>query len=465
MALFNFSKKDKKDSSKGSEEKPPLKKGLFSKFSKPGKKGKKTGLKASKKQKKVKLNKKAVIGIDFQDNSIRVVQMIKRKKEMVLERVAFIPMDASVWRMGRIQDQEKFFEILKKGLEDADINGQKAVIGLSGTNSVVRVVRLPRLTKAQLRETINVQLGQYVPFPPEDTLFKYEVLRDILEDEIEKQEVMIVATRYSILDPILLALQKLNIDPVGVKVGFLSATNVLSRYFEDYSQSVAIVDLRNAITDILFVSGSNDDLDLDIEEGKKKKKKKKVMPLTPGRLSRTIEFGYEKVIRDFTGQLADGVSVQDLPEIFRMTDIDLLDSSSSEASDDSGDDDPFASFGDEENQQEEESDEESNLPSSADVNIALRKVFDNFASDIDSSKRYFESWSRSRERLGRVVLIGNIRRFNNIDAYLSEKSGLDVVLGDPLENIDYGSTEWFPDKMRGAVYEIATAVSLASEAL
>ncbi len=465
MALFSFSKKGKKDSSDDSEVKASPKKGLFSKFSKPGKKVKKENSKVSKKPKKVKLNKKAVVGFDFQDNSIRVVQMIKRKKEMVLERVAFIPMDSSVWRMGRIQDQEKFFEILKKGLEDAGINGQKAVVGLSGTNSVVRVVRLPRLTKAQLRETINVQLGQYVPFPPEDTLFKYEVLRDILEDEIEKQEVMIVATRYSILDPILLALQKLNMDPVGVKVGFLSATNVLSRYFEDYSQSVAIVDLRNAITDILFVSGSNDDLDLDIEEGKKKKKKKKAMPLTPGRLSRTIEFGYEKVIRDFTGQLSEGVSVQDLPEIFRMTDIDLLDSSSSESPEDSGDDDPFASFGNEENQEEEGVDEDSNLPSSADVNVALRKVFDNFASDIDSSKRYFESWSRSRERLGRVVLIGNIRRFNNIDAYLSEKSGLDVVLGDPLENIDYGSTEWFPDKMRGAVYEIATAVSLASEAL
>tara|TARA_B100000029_G_scaffold516011_1_gene626108 strand:- start:2099 stop:3490 length:1392 start_codon:yes stop_codon:yes gene_type:complete len=463
MALFSFLKKGKKDSSKESEAKPS-KKGLFSKFSKGGKKPKKTDPKMSKKPKKVKLNKKAVVGIDFQDNSIRVVQMTKRKKEMILERAAFIPMDASVWKMGRIQDQEKFFEILKKGLEDAGINGQKVVVGLSGTNSVVRVVRLPRLTKAQLRETVNVQLGQYVPFPPEDTLFKYEVLRDILEDEIEKQEVMIVATRYSILDPILLALQKLNMDPVGVKVGFLSATSVLSRYFEDYSQSVAIVDLRNAITDILFVSGSNDDLDLDVEAGKKKKKKKKAVPLTPGRLSRTIEFGYEKVIRDFAGQLPDGVSVQDLPEIFRMTDIDLLDSSSSETGEDSVDDDPFASFGNEETQ-EEEVDEDSNLPSSADVNIALRKVFDNFASDIDSSKRYFESWSRSRERLGRVVLIGNIRRFNNIDAYLSEKSGLDVVLGDPLENIDYGSTEWFPDKMRGAVYEIATAVSLASEAL
>ncbi len=463
MAIFSFLKKGKKDSSKESEAKPS-KKGLFSKFSKGGKKPKKTDSKMSKKPKKVKLNKKAVVGIDFQDNSIRVVQMTKRKKEMILERAAFIPMDASVWKMGRIQDQEKFFEILKKGLEDAGINGQKVVVGLSGTNSVVRVVRLPRLTKAQLRETVNVQLGQYVPFPPEDTLFKYEVLRDILEDEIEKQEVMIVATRYSILDPILLALQKLNMDPVGVKVGFLSATSVLSRYFEDYSQSVAIVDLRNAITDILFVSGSNDDLDLDVEAGKKKKKKKKAVPLTPGRLSRTIEFGYEKVIRDFAGQLPDGVSVQDLPEIFRMTDIDLLDSSSSETGEDSVDDDPFASFGNEETQ-EEEVDEDSNLPSSADVNIALRKVFDNFASDIDSSKRYFESWSRSRERLGRVVLIGNIRRFNNIDAYLSEKSGLDVVLGDPLENIDYGSTEWFPDKMRGAVYEIATAVSLASEAL
>ncbi|MBD61256.1 hypothetical protein CL645_00075 [bacterium] len=462
---FKFLKNKKKESPGDSKPKAPAKKGgLFAKFAK-NKTNKKGEAKKVEKPKKAKINKKSVVGFDFQDNSIRVVQMTKKKKEMVLERAAFIPMDGSVWKMGRIQDQAKFLEALKKGLEDAGINGQKAVVGLSGTNSVVRVVRLPRLTKAQLKETINVQLGQYVPFPPEDTLFKYETLRDILEDEMEKQEVMIVATRYSILDPILMALQQLNMDPVGVKVGFLSATNVLSRYFEDYSQSVAIVDLRNAITDILFVSGSNDDLDMDMDEGAKKKKKVKSLPLTPGRLSRTIEFGYEKVIRDFADQLPDGTTVKDLPEIFRMTDVDLLDSTSSDSEDDSQENDPFASFGNDEKVEESSDDDDSNLPSSADVNNALRKVFDNFASDIDSSKRYFESWSRSRERLGRVVLIGNIRRFNNIDAYLSEKSGLDVVLGDPLENIDYGSTEWFPDKMRGAVYEIATAVSLATEAL
>ena len=98
------------------------------------------------------------------------------------------------------------------------------------------------------------------------------------------------------------------------------------------------------------------------------------------------------------------------------------------------------------------------------MNAALRRLFGEFVGELEKSRRYFESSSKRRERLGRIVLVGNLSRFTNVEAYLTEASGLDVVLGDPLETIDYGSTEWSPEEMRGRVAEITTPVALAREA-
>lgn len=409
---------------------------------------------------KIKRPAGSVVGIDFQDNSIRVVQLAKRRKELALERVAFIPVDGDVWRMGRIGDAEAFLDTLRSGLIESGVGGRKAVIGLSGTNSVVRVVRLPKMKPAQLRETLNVQLGQYVPFPPEDTLFKYEIIGEVVEDEIEKQEIMILATRYSIIEPILLAVQKLGMDPVGVKIGFLSSAGVLTRYYEDFSQSVAVVDLRNAITDILFLSGQSDDLLEEEETGRRKKKKPK--QATPARLARTIEFGYERIMRDLAKELE--VDVAGLAEILRNTEIDLLDVGDAASPDEAPPEDPFAAFASDEEEGAEEDEEEAEGVTSAQVNAALRRLFTEFTSELEKSRRYFESSSKRRERLGRMVLVGNLSRFANLEAFLTEASGLDVVLGDPLETIDYGSTEWHPEEMRGRVAEITTPVALAREA-
>lgn len=403
-----------------------------------------------------------VVGFDFQDNSVRVVQMAKKGREIALERVAFLPVEPEVWRMGRIGDADAFLERLREGLIEAEIGGRKAVVGLSGTNSVVRVVRLPKMKPSQLRETLNVQLGQYVPFPPEDTLFKYEVIGEVVEDEIEKFEIMILATRYSIIEPILLAVQKLGMDPVGVKIGFLSAGGILSRYYEDFSQSVAVVDLRNAITDILFVTSQTDDL-MEEEAAPRRKKKAKKQVGAPARLARTIEFGYERIMRDLAKELE--VDVADLPQILRTVEVDLLEAGDASAPEERPPEDPFAAFASDE-EDEEGVEEEAQGPTSAQVNQVLRRIFTEFANEIDKSKRYFESSSKRRERLGRIVLVGNVSRFANLEAFLTERSGLDVVMGDPMGAIwaAGASAEWHPEEMRGRSGEVTTPVALAREA-
>ncbi|MBC8514754.1 pilus assembly protein PilM [bacterium] len=413
---------------------------------------------------KKKRSPKSVVGIDFQDNSIRVVQLTKRRKESIMERAGFIPVDGAAWRMGRIVDPDAFSQQFGEGLVATGITGRRVVVGLSGTNSVVRVVRLPKMKPALLKETLNVQLGQYVPFPPEDTLFRYVVLGEVMEDEIEKQEILILATRYSIIEPILLAIQKEKMDPVGLHIGFLSEAEILKRYYEDYSQSIALIDFRNAITDIVFLTGQQPDVMEEEEETtrRRKKKKKAKPPATAARLSRTVEFGYEKVMTSLAAELEVGLPA--LADIFRATEIDLMDVDSAEEISGEAPDDPFASFS-EDGESEVGEDEDDGMPSQSRVNGALRKVFGQFAQEIEKSKRFFESFSRRRERLGRIVLVGNLGRFPNLETFLTESTGLDVVIGDPLEAVDYGSTEWEPEEMRGRVSELTAPVSLALQAL
>ncbi|MGH8103992.1 MAG: type IV pilus assembly protein PilM [bacterium] len=353
---------------------------------------------------------RSFVGIDFLSNQVRLAQISKHGKETKLERVAIANIPPDLFRMGRLANPAQLGEVLTNIMFDAGITGTFAVVSLSGLNSVVRVITLPKMSKSQLRETIEVQLGQFIPFPPEDTIYEYRILGEVTEEETPMYEVLLAAARYSVVAPLVRGVIAAGLSPVAVKVGYMSALSVLRRYYEDFAQSVAIVDVRDKITDIAFVAENT------------------------FQFSRTVEFGLETIFSKI-GSLI-GLSGKDIRDRLREEEIDLMMELPKEG-------------------------EGGEAHENARLVEAMKSAFQSFANELVRSVRYYEAKTRRKLRVGRVVMVGGVSGFVNLDNFLMESMGMDVVIGDPLENIDYSTAEWYPPEFKANISEITVALGLA----
>lgn len=329
---------------------------------------------------------KRIIGIDFTNNELRLVEVVQKGKGAVLEHFAVGEIPAGVFAAGKVVEVDRLRSVIKDLLTTHRFKGKKAILGVSGKFGVTRLITLPKMNLTQTRDAIQLQLSQYVPFSPGDTSYDYKVLREIKEEEQLQQEILLAATRRSMLQGLLQAVRKAGLTVVAVKITTLSSYNLFESDYFDADQAVGFCDVRDNVTDISFV-GEN-----------------------LFRLSRSVEFGAASIIEAVRRKL--GGSNEETLEYLQYNPVDLTEvfQASAEMEADIG---GLAGVTQEE-------------PRAKIVRDAVIRVLSTFVNELMRSIRYFESQQKRRARVGKVVIFGNISFLKNLEPYIAEQTGLDI---------------------------------------
>ena len=352
--------------------------------------------------------RKMDVGIDLTSNELRIVALSKRGAEYVLERFAIAEINPQFFAAGRVADPKRLGERIKEVLQANGINGKRAIISLSGKAAITRVIELPRMGAAQTRQAISLQINQYVPFPVGDTVYDYRILPHRKDLSPAMQEVLLVATRASTVQSLVSTLEYAGLEPYAVKITSLAAWNLLSPKLEGYTQSIGVIDVRDTISELsFFVSGAF-------------------------RMARSIELGFNTIVGKVAQML--GVSVAEAEDYLKAEPVDLM-------------------------LPEEEIDptEDNRLRE------AVMSVFASFVTELIRSIRYYESQSARSERVGKLLVLGNIRYFKNLSAYLERETGLEVSDVGLSGLVQYVQGAYPIDVLQDASPKLAVAAGLATD--
>lgn len=352
--------------------------------------------------------KKFDIGLDLTSNELRCVALSKRGKEITLERFAIGEIPSSVFAAGRVAEPAELGARIKALLAEQGISPRRAYISLSGKAAITRIIELPKMGAAQTRTAISLQINQYVPFPPGDTVYDYKVLPPREGANASMQEVLLVATRSSTVASLIQTLQAAGIEADGIKITSLAAWNLIEVGLVGYSQAVGIIDIRDTVTDLcFFLNGTF-------------------------RLSRPVELGYESIL----GKVAQllGVTRSEAEEYLRAEPVDLT------------------------IPEDEIDPTEDNR-----MREALLSVFSSFVSDLIRSIRYYESQAQRSERVGKLLLFGNIQLFPNLAKYLEDQTGLEVSALNLSSLIQYRQGVYSLDFLNANAARLPVAAGLALE--
>jgi type IV pilus assembly protein PilM len=354
-------------------------------------------------------SKRVDVGLDLTSNELRCVALSKRGKEITLERFAIGDIPASVFAAGRVAEPAELGARIKAILGEQGISARRAYISLSGKAAITRIIELPKMGAAQTRTAISLQINQYVPFPPGDTVYDYRVLPPREGANASMQEVLLVATRSSTVKSLIETLQSAGIEADGIKITSLAAWNLIEVGLVGYSQAVGIIDLRDTVTDLcFFLNGTF-------------------------RLSRPVELGYESILAKVAQLL--GVTRNEAEEYLRAEPVDLT------------------------IPEDEIDPTEDNR-----MREALLSVFSSFVSDLIRSIRYYESQAQRSERVGKLLLFGNVLLFPNLAKYLEDQTGLEVSLLNLSSLVQYRQGVYSLDFLNVNAAKLPVAGGLALEA-
>ncbi len=348
------------------------------------------------------------IGLDLTAKELRCVAINKRGKEITLERFAIGEIPSSVFAAGRVAEPGQLGARIKQILNEHGISPRKAIISLSGKAAITRIIELPKMGQAQTRQAISLQINQYVPFPPGDTVYDYKILPPRPGGNASMQEVLLVATRSTTVESLIQTMRASGIEPDGIKITSLAAWNLLETGLQGYTQAVGIIDVRDTVTDLsFFLNGQF-------------------------RLSRPVELGYDSIV----GKLAQllGVSPSEAEEYLRTEPVDIT------------------------IPEDEIDPTEDNR-----MREALLSVFSGFVSELIRSIRYYESQAQRSDRVGKLLLFGNVRLFPNLEKYLEDQTGLEVNVVSFSSLVQYRQGVYSLDVLSENASKFVTSAGLALE--
>lgn len=194
-------------------------------------------------------NKKSrYLGIDLSTTSVKLVELSRAGQRYQLEGFAVEPIPEGAVENRNPSDAQVVGAAIRKAVRDMHSGLAQAVIAVPTTSVITRVVSLPaELDESRLETTLDVEAGQYIPFPLDEVYLDFEMLGRSRSDAA-LQELMLVATRRENVDLRQDALREAGLKAEVIDVESYAVENVfplLASKLPQYGQ-----DARFAVLDV-----------------------------------------------------------------------------------------------------------------------------------------------------------------------------------------------------------------------
>jgi type IV pilus assembly protein PilM len=183
-------------------------------------------------------------GLDIGSSSVKAVELVPFKAGYALRSYAMVPLARDVISEGTIRRPAAVTEAIKECVRKAGISATTAVISVSGRDSIVKRVPLPKVTSKELSDAILLEAEHHIPFAIDDVFLDYQVLTETANS----MSVLLVATKKLKVLEYVTAVEDAGLDAAVVDLDAFAMQN----QFElnnpgDETEAVALIDIGAAV--------------------------------------------------------------------------------------------------------------------------------------------------------------------------------------------------------------------------
>ncbi len=193
-----------------------------------------------------------VVGLDIGSSSVKAVELRPTGQAFELVGFGLAQLPAGAIQGGEIKQPAQVQQAIRQAIAQGGVQASEAVIGVSGGAVIAKRVNLPKMSEAELADSIRWEAEQHIPFDIDDVTIDFQVLRR----DGPQLEVMLVAVKKGKVQSYadVVAGVGLNVAVVDVDV-FALETQYEHNYSDQPGDVVALVNIGHETTNTNIVQG------------------------------------------------------------------------------------------------------------------------------------------------------------------------------------------------------------------
>ena len=215
-----------------------------------------------------KFNKtrKAVIGLDIGSSRIKVAELKSVKGQFELLNIAQIDLMPDSIVDGQIIDGNHVSDCIQNVFAEQGILGLNVATSLSGNAVIVKKIQLPVMGPEELREQVNWEAQQHIPFDIQDVNLDYHVLESSPSSEL--MDVLLVACKKDMVRQLTQVISQAGKTTTIVDVDSFALQNAYEiNYDPRPDQTVVLLNIGASVMNINIVKGSASIFTRDVSMG------------------------------------------------------------------------------------------------------------------------------------------------------------------------------------------------------
>ena len=194
---------------------------------------------------------KKVVGIDIGSSSIKLAELTVSPAGISLDNFAVVPSPQSAITNGEISDSMLIADSIRSAFKENGFNSKRACVGLSGTAVIIKKITIPRIEQKKMREQIQYEAAQYLPFDVSQVTLEHHVLS--FTSSPENLDVLVVAAQNEYILTYLSSVNQAGLKTSILDVSSLALANIFELNYGKTSEPIALFNFGSNITNFLVL--------------------------------------------------------------------------------------------------------------------------------------------------------------------------------------------------------------------
>jgi len=192
-----------------------------------------------------------VVGLDIGSSFVKAVELRPVGNDYELVGFGMGPVPPGAIEQSEIKQPAAVQSAIRQALEQGRIQATDAAISMSGGSVIAKRVTLPKMSEAELAESIRWEAEQHIPFDIEDVELDFQILRQ----QGPQLEVMLVAVKKGKVQSYADAVAEAGLGVVIVDVDVFALETQYEHNFSGDSEVVALVNIGHETTNTNILQG------------------------------------------------------------------------------------------------------------------------------------------------------------------------------------------------------------------
>ncbi|MBU2028378.1 type IV pilus assembly protein PilM [Patescibacteria group bacterium] len=320
-------------------------------------------------------------GLDLSDLSLKIFQVEKIGRIDRIRSFCSLQIARGNIEDGKIINKEKVAQIIREAVKKAGpkkINTRKVICSLPESNIFLRVITIPKISQEEAGEAIKWEMEANIPLPIGEVYLDWQFLEDDPENSQNKQSVLTVAVSKKVVDDFMETLELSGLEVYDLEIESIASARSLVTSTEKREKISLIVDLGGKKTSFIMVEGN--------------------VPC----FTSSIPFSSENINDAISKKM--NINEREAEEV-------------------------KIAFGIE------------NFNKDNPIFNSIKYLLENLATEIEKTIDFYINMSKTPKEIERIMLCGGGSNLKGLVAYLSQRIGKEVALGDPLVNLNLEKEE------------------------